>query len=121
MDASTLGMENELTGFLLHYFIILAIFIVVSYAIWTFYKLSKKCTFYFAGKVWNKNENQEQQSDSSNCTNANYVNSVYLPTEEEVDLPSNNTETRNNEFPSYSVNDLSDDRPPSYSELFGKT
>jgi len=49
------------------------------------------------------------------------VNSVYLPTEEEVDLPSNNTETRNNEFPSYSVNDLSDDRPPSYSELFGKT
>ena len=49
------------------------------------------------------------------------MNSVYLPTEEEVDLPSNNTEKRNNEFPSYSVNDLSDDLPPSYSELFGKT
>jgi len=70
------------------------------------------------GRVWYTNENQQPQFDSS--INENYVNFVYLPNESIVEIPSENTEITNNRLPSYSVNNLHNDMPPSYIELFGK-
>jgi len=58
----------------------------------------------------------ERQAESSSNVNVFYVNSVYLPTEEIVEIPLETAEISNKSISKLKI-DL--DLPPSYSELFG--
>ena len=83
--------------------------ILISIPFWP--KCCKKCA----------NNNPQPQVDSTRNNNIYYINSVCLPSETNVEIPFNNTETTNNRLPSYSVNNVFyEDMPPSYNELFGK-
>ena len=84
-------------------FVLVILGILTSIPFWA--KCCKKCA----------NNNPQPQVDSTRSNNVYYVNSVCLPSETNVEIPSNNR------LPSYSVNNvLCEDMPPSYNELFGK-
>ena len=84
-------------------FVLVILGILTSIPFWA--KCCKKCA----------NDNPQPQVDSTRSNNVYYVNSVSLPSETNVEIPSNNRR------PSYSVNNvLCEDMPPSYNELFGK-
>jgi len=59
----------------------------------------------------------QRQAESSSNVNVFYVNSVYLPTEEFVEIPIETAEISNKSISNLKI-DL--DLPPSYSELFGR-
>jgi len=81
----------------------------------------RECCMSPLGKWLMKTKNTQaaqvqRQTGSSSNVNVFYVNSVYLPTEEIVEIPLETAEISNKSISKLKI-DL--DLPPSYSELFG--